>query len=122
MSKQSNKPLYVDVGSSVVAIRCASNHDVLWRRDHVWNGKGAIEEAERICARMNDEYERGMAAKDAEIAKLRREIDLCRGTGAASKARDLIEEMHRIHRLCSETDGDNWKQKIREISCKASWY
>ena len=28
-----DKPFYVDVGTSIVAIRCASNHDVIWRKD-----------------------------------------------------------------------------------------
>ena len=59
--------------------------------------------------------------RDVEIAKLKHEVELCRGGGAASKARDLMEEMRRISRLCSDADEDNWKEKIREISCKANW-
>lgn len=31
-----DKPFYVDVGTSIVAIRCASNHDVIIRYDYVW--------------------------------------------------------------------------------------
>ena len=48
-------PFYVDVGTSVVAVRCASNHDVIWRADHGLGGKSWIDEAKRICARMNEE-------------------------------------------------------------------
>lgn len=50
-----DKPFYVDVGTSIVAVRCASNHDVVARYDHARYGKQSIEEAERICARLNAE-------------------------------------------------------------------
>lgn len=53
-----DKPFYVDVGTSIVAVRCASNHDVVFWDDHVRRGKWAIKEAERVCARLNAETDR----------------------------------------------------------------
>lgn len=50
------QPFYVDVGTSVVAIRCASNHDVIERYDHV-RSPHALELAKDICDRMNREVE-----------------------------------------------------------------
>ena len=66
-----DKPFYVDVGTSIAAVRCQSNMDVLDRFDHVRLGKAGIEMAEKMCDRMNEEVEKFMAAKDAEIEKLR---------------------------------------------------
>lgn len=51
-----DKPFYVDVGRSVAAIRCASNHDVVGSLDH--NGSMfIINIVERTCDRMNREFE-----------------------------------------------------------------
>ena len=51
-----DKPFYVDVGTSVVAIRCASNHDVVDRADHIYS-KDIIKLFEETCDRMNREFE-----------------------------------------------------------------
>lgn len=51
-----DKPFYVDVGTSVVAIRCASNHDVVCRRDHI-RSPFSIKLMEDACDRMNKECE-----------------------------------------------------------------
>lgn len=57
MSRSShNKPFYVDVGTSIVAVRCASNHDVLVRYDHSWHPH-TLNLAKEICDRMNREVE-----------------------------------------------------------------
>ena len=61
-----DKPFYVDIGTSIVAIRCASNHDVIERYNHVSN-KGVLKLAEEICDRMN---------KEAEISRPLRNCDL----------------------------------------------
>ena len=66
-----DKPFYVDVGTSIAAVRCQSNDDVLYRFDHVILGKVGIEMAEKMCDRMNAEVEKLIAAKDAEIEKLK---------------------------------------------------
>lgn len=51
-----DKPFYVDVGTSVAAIRCASDDEVIDSLDH--NGyKNAIKIVERTCERMNKEFE-----------------------------------------------------------------
>ena len=64
MSRSNNdKPFYVDIGTSIVAIRCASNHDVVERMDHEWN-KGAIPYIESVCDRMNREAELFYSAKE----------------------------------------------------------
>jgi hypothetical protein len=65
-----DKPFFVDVGTSIAAVRCQSNMDVIDRFDHR-TGKYGIEMAEKMCDRINAEVELVMAAKDAEIAKLR---------------------------------------------------
>lgn len=49
-----DKPFYVDVGTSIVAIRCASNHDVIVTYDHV-RFPYIVKLAEEICDRMNRE-------------------------------------------------------------------
>lgn len=36
-----DKPFYIDVGTSIVAIRCASNHDVIVRYDHAFSPTGS---------------------------------------------------------------------------------
>lgn len=66
-----DKPFYVDVGTSIVAIRCQSNRDVIDRINYVRLGKVYIEMANNMCDRMNAEVDKVVAAKDAEIARLR---------------------------------------------------
>lgn len=51
-----DKPFYVDVGTSVAAIRCASNGDVIDSMDH-YGKDHAIKIVERTCDRMNREFE-----------------------------------------------------------------
>ena len=55
-----DKPFYVDVGTSVVAIRCASNHDVVFSRDHI-RSPFSIKLMEDACDRMNKEFELSVA-------------------------------------------------------------
>lgn len=52
--KNTDNPFYVDIGTSIVAIRCSSNHDVVHRIDHAYS-KGSIAYLEKMCARMNEE-------------------------------------------------------------------
>ena len=66
-----DKPFFVDVGTSIAAVRCQSNMDVLDRFDHVSLGKAGIEMAEKMCDRMNAEVDKFVAAKDAEIERLK---------------------------------------------------
>ena len=78
-----DKPFYVDVGTSVVAIRCASNHDVVVRYDLVLHPH-TLNLAEDRCDRMNREAEIGRprrncdrfdTVKDAAIAFARERQD-----------------------------------------------
>ena len=52
--KKDCNPFYVDVGTSIVAVRCASNHDVLMRYDYSWNPH-LLNLAKEVCDRMNKE-------------------------------------------------------------------
>ena len=56
-----DKPFYVDAGTSVVAIRCASNHDVIARYAIVVLPY-TLNLAKEICDRMNREAERRATA------------------------------------------------------------
>lgn len=67
------QPFYVDVGTSVVAIRCASNHDVIERYDHVRHPH-TLELAKDTCGRMNREVE---IHNSGDCAKLREALKLC---------------------------------------------
>ncbi|MBO7688414.1 MAG: hypothetical protein J6V72_18675 [Kiritimatiellae bacterium] len=51
-----DKPFYVDVGTSIAAVRCASNHDVVYWLDHVIR-HSAIKDVEELCDRLNKEAE-----------------------------------------------------------------
>ena len=63
-----DKPFYVDVGTSIVAIRCASNHDVILEYDHgAAQSQNLIQMAKYICDRMN---------RESEICKPRRNCDV----------------------------------------------
>ncbi len=83
-----DKPFYVDVGTSIVAIRCASNHDVIVRYDHALHPY-TLNLAEEICDRMNREVEIGRqtrncdvgTAEEAEARPQLRQIQDCGGGG-----------------------------------------
>jgi len=60
------KPFYVDVGTSIVAIRCASNHDVLVQYDFAWNPP-TLHLAKGICDRMNREAEIGRPLRNCDV-------------------------------------------------------
>jgi hypothetical protein len=61
-----DKPFYVDIGTSIVAIRCASNHDVLFEYDYL-RCPQVIQFTKDACDRMN---------KEAEVGKLLRNCDV----------------------------------------------
>lgn len=91
-----DKPFYVDVGTSVVAIRCASNHDIVARYAIV-STSYTLNLVEELCDRMN---------REAETSRPRRNCDV----GTAE------EQYERLHRFClnhecrscpCKTDKDN---------------
>ena len=61
-----NKPFYVDVGTSIVAIRCASNHDIVVKYDHELH-PCAIKTLEDACDRMNEEAEIGKPLRNCDV-------------------------------------------------------
>lgn len=61
-----DKPFYVDVGTSIVAIRCASNRDVIVEYAYEIHSL-ILQFAKKLCDRMN---------KEAEIGRPRRNCDV----------------------------------------------
>lgn len=99
-----NKPFYVDVGTSIAAVRCQSNDDVLDRFDHDRMGKFVIEMAEQMCDRMNAEVDKFIAAKDAEIEELKKENARLRVivSGATVADGNFSEEIGRLREIVKE--------------------
>ena len=61
-----DKPFYVDIGTSMVAIRCASNHDVLMRYDYSLR-PNSLNFAKGMCNRMNREVEIGKPLRNCDV-------------------------------------------------------
>ena len=99
-----DKPFFVDVGTSIAAVRCQSNMDVLDRFDHVMLGKAGIEMANNMCDRMNAEVDKFIAAKDAEIENLKKENARLRVivSGATVADGNLREEIERLREIVKE--------------------
>ena len=67
-------PFYVDVGTSVVAIRCASNHDVVERYDHVLHPH-TLKLAKDICDRMNKEVEICRPLRNCDVGTAEEQVE-----------------------------------------------
>ena len=61
-----DKPFYVDVGTSVVSIRCASNSDVIFEYDYT-KCPQVIQFAKDDCDRMNREAEIGRPLRNCDV-------------------------------------------------------
>ena len=61
-----DKPFYVDVGTSIAAIRCASNHDVIFEYDYTGCPQ-VIQFAKKTCDRMNKEAEIGRPPRNCDV-------------------------------------------------------
>lgn len=61
-----DKPFYVDIGTSIVAIRCASNSDIIFRYDHT-KCPQVIQLAEDDCDRMNKEVELSRPTRNCDV-------------------------------------------------------
>lgn len=96
-----DKPFYVDVGTSIVAVRCASNHDIVLRYDHSWR-PSSIELVKTACDRMN---------REAEIGRPRRNCDV--GT-AEEQMKRQYDTMCNTTKACPDSD---WSCK----KCFAEW-
>jgi hypothetical protein len=67
MGRSNNgKPFYVDVGTSIVAVRCASNHDVIVEYDYGWH-PSTLNLAKEVCDRMNKEAEIGRPLRNCDV-------------------------------------------------------
>lgn len=69
-----DKPFYVDVGTSIAAIRCASNHDVISETDHHGSNEW-VKLVEEECDRMNREVELFTQNRNCEAAAMREALD-----------------------------------------------
>ena len=61
-----NKPFYVDVGTSIVAVRCASNHDVIVEYDFRLHPH-VLQLAKEVCDKMNKEAEIGRPLRNCDV-------------------------------------------------------
>ena len=61
-----DKPFYVDVGTSIVAIRCASNHDVIFEYDYTGCPQ-VIQFTKETCDRMNKEVELSRPLRNCDV-------------------------------------------------------
>jgi hypothetical protein len=61
-----DKPFFVDVGTSIVAIRCASNRDVIFEYDH-GRCPHVLKIAKDVCERMNMEAEIGKPLRNCDV-------------------------------------------------------
>lgn len=86
-SSNNNKPFYVDVGTSIVAIRCASDHYIITENDY---GRFPImlNITKDLCDRLN---------KEAEISRQLRNCDV----GTAE------EQSMRFHSYCLDNNASN---------------
>ena len=88
-----DKPFYVDVGTRLVAVRCASNHDVLMRYDYSLHPH-SLDFAKGICDRMN---------KEVELSRPPRNCDVGTAEEQAKKRRKQSEtRRHEVH--CPPSD------------------
>lgn len=97
--KRFGAPFYVEVGTSIVAIRCASNHDVVWRADHSVHGKATVDWAESVCTRMNQEahgreLSKNVSKNGADFGQL----------GDAAKLREALKTCL-LYIACAESAG-----------------
>lgn len=100
-----DKPFYVDVGTSIVAVRCASNHDVIFQYDHSLH-PFVIKLAEDACDRMN---------KEAEIGKPPRNCDV--GT-AEEQTKRLRENCNKYKPSCK---GCKYVTDLQKENCWLKW-
>ena len=69
-----NKPFYVDVGTSIVAVRCASNHDVIVEYDFGLY-QTIVQYAKEVCDRMNKEAENGRPLRNCDVGTAEEQLE-----------------------------------------------
>lgn len=95
-----DKPFYVDVGTSIVAVRCASNHDVVSWFEHISN-KFCIEFSEKMCDRLNQEVD--LCVKERVLKVLKSVLDAQHHT-YAKEGWPIIEAVENV--ISELTKGD----------------
>lgn len=123
--KRFGAPFYVEVGTSIVAIRCASNHDVVWRADHSVHGKATVDWAESVCTRMNQEAhkrERGDCAKLREaLLQVIRSMELESGHMCTEKKRLGMhgQTQEDLCKGCRARNAECWTMTLKR-ECEAA--
>ena len=103
-----DKPFYVDVGTSIVAIRCASNHDVLFEYDFE-KCPQVIGFAKDTCDRMNKEA----------IGRSRRNCDV--GTPEEQTRRMDNEYCYRQKECYESPSGKSCPLYKPGVDCRLTW-
>ena len=104
-----DKPFYVDVGTSLVAVRCASNHDVLMRYDYSLHPH-SLDFAKGICDRMNKEVEFGRPLRNCDV-----------GT-AEEQAKKWYWQYHQGHNCHTCPLGPRkWSETDKATLCFSEW-
>ena len=105
------KPFYVDVGTSMVAVRCASNHDVIVEYDYA-RCPQIIKIAKDMCDRMN---------KEVEIYKPRRNCDVGTAEEQAKRFYDFCDGY--MHKTGYESCGTCplWTSGAVGDDCELKW-
>lgn len=104
-----DKPFYVDVGTSCIAIRCASNHDVI-RTFCLIALPHTLELAKEICDRMNKEAENGRPPRNCDV-----------GT-AEEQAKKWYWRYHQGHNCHTCPLGPRkWSETDKATLCFSEW-
>ena len=98
-----DKPFYVDAGTSVVAIRCASNHDVIARYAIVVLPY-TLNLAKEICDRMNREAEIGRTPRNCNMFETLKEARIAYAYYLAA----YIEKAKARNKFDLPPDFDEW--------------
>ena len=109
-----DKPFYVDVGTSIAAIRCASNNDVIFEYDYT-KCPQVIQFAKDACDRIN---------REVEISRPLRNCDV----GTAEEQSDRFDKFCYSHNTCFQCpvksiyNSHHRQKQLREIiRCEIIW-
>ena len=103
-----DKPFYVDVGTSVVAIRCASNRDIIMEYDYGRNPP-MLNITKDLCDRMN---------KEAAIGRPLRNCDVGTADEQAKRFRAYCKPFIVCNGMCRDCPLYKGTENIVECFCK----
>lgn len=112
-----DKPFYVDVGTSIVAIRCAYNHEVVVQYDYVWHPY-TLELVKDVCDRMNENCEKFNASTGKESLQVGNTAKMREALEWFWSKRSMLDFCH--NNLFSKTweDWDKFYSFLREFANK----